>query len=85
MFAAHEISVAQTGGESFRFQRGVARIDGLARHRDGRTLLWLSFPKSHAFNPFIWYFDFALSKQLTAVLLGNGAAISDWPTFADEC
>jgi|SRR5689334_11413877 len=83
ILSAHQIRVERIG-ETITFQRGIARIDGLSRIRNGRTLVWLRFPKAHAFNPFFWYFDSALEKRIARVFRRNGAAISDWATFADE-
>jgi hypothetical protein len=83
ILAAQQIRVRRVG-ESLTFQRWIGRIDCLPRQRNGRTLLWLTVPKAHAFNPFFWYFDFALSKRIERVLRGNGASVSDWETFAEE-
>jgi hypothetical protein len=82
ILAAHQICVERVGN-FFKFNRRMARIDGVCRLRKGHTFLWLTFPKAHAFNPFFWYFDFALSVRIERALLRNGAAISDWRAFAD--
>jgi len=65
------------------FRRGIARIVGRLRDRDGRTLVWLTTPGTHAFNPLFWYFDHRLLQQVEAVLVRNGAQRADFGEFAE--
>ena len=66
------------------FRRGLARIVGRLRDRDGRTLMWLTAPGTHAFNPLFWYFDHRLLQQVEEVLVRNGARQTDFGEFVDE-
>jgi hypothetical protein len=56
------------------FKSHMGRIVG--RERQG--FLWLTFPKSHAFNPFLWPFGLRLSQELQNILLQNGAQHYSW-------
>jgi hypothetical protein len=63
------------------FCKGLARIVAFQQSRNDRTLLWLTFPKAHAFNPLFWYFDFSLSDRIGRILLRSGAMPLNWQEF----
>ena len=66
------------------FRRGLARIVGRLQDRDGRTLMWLTAPGIHAFNPLCWYFDNRLLRLVEGVLVRNGARQTDFGAFVNE-
>ena len=89
IFAAERVQVRSLGESSsigdaaLTFSKGVmARIVAHAQFRDGRVLLWLVFPKAHAFNPMFWYFDGSLSKRIERTLEKNGAVRVNWREWA---
>ena len=66
-----------------QFRRNIARIDGKKHLFNDRCLVWLTFPRAHAFNPLLWWFDLALCKRIHLALRRHGAAESDFTTFMD--
>jgi hypothetical protein len=60
------------------FRTRLAAINGRLIHRDGRTLLWLTFPKAHAFNPLFWPLDFSVSNRVERTLKREGARSVEW-------
>lgn len=66
-----------------QFRRNIARIDGRKRLCNDRCLIWLTFPRTHAFNPLLWWFNFALLKRIRLTLRRHGAAESDFTKFMD--
>jgi hypothetical protein len=64
--------------ECFIFRKRLAALNGRLVHRDGRTLLWLTFPKAHALNPLFWPLDFSLSNRVERVLKREGARSVEW-------
>lgn len=59
--------------ECFIFRKRLAAMKARLIYRDGRTLLWLTFPKTHAFNPLFWPLDFSLSNRIERTLKREGA------------
>lgn len=70
-------------GTELQFRRRLGRINGYKRNRDGRTLIWLTFPRAHSLNPLLWYFDFSLSKSIEQRLQHAGAIRTYWTEFGD--
>ena len=66
------------------FRRGLACIVGRLRDFDGHTVVWLTTPGIHVFNPLLWYFDHRLSQQVESVLIRNGARQTHFGEFVDE-
>ena len=58
----------------------LGRIQGHWRTSGEVCLFWLTFPRSHAFIPLLWPFDFYLSRRVEQMLLELGARRSD-PQF----
>ena len=67
--------------DGVQFQSNVARVEGKTRLSNDRCLVWLTFPKSHALNPLLWCFDFALCKRICRALRRHGAAEAEWAAF----
>ena len=67
--------------EGFRFQRNTARIDGKKHLSNDRCIVSLTLPTTHAFNPLLWWFDFALCKRIRAALRQHGAADTKFTAF----
>jgi hypothetical protein len=57
----------------YLFCRGLGRIHGHWRVSGDVGTIWLTFPFSHAFNPFLWPFDFRLSHRIERMLVELGA------------
>jgi hypothetical protein len=59
--------------ECLIFRKRGATLKGRLLRRGGREFLWLTFSKSHAFNPMFWLFDFSLSNCVVRILKRKGA------------
>jgi hypothetical protein len=55
------------------FRRRLGTIVGHSRTTESVHYLWLAFPWSHAFNPFVWPFNFHLSSRIERMLQDLGA------------
>jgi hypothetical protein len=64
-----------------QFRSTVARVEGKTRFSKDRCLVWLTLPQSHAFNPLLWCFDFALCKRVRLALRRHGATDAEWEAF----
>jgi hypothetical protein len=51
----------------------LGRIQGRWRSSNEVCVFWLTFPRSHAFIPLLWPFDFYLARRVEQILLGLGA------------
>lgn len=60
-------------GDRLIFRRRLSCVTGVLYKCDGRNLLWLTFPKAHAFNPLLWPFDFLLVNSIERMLSRAGA------------
>ena len=69
--------------DGVHFRRSIARVEGKTRLSNDRCLVWLTLPKAHAFNPFLWWFDFALTKRIRLALKQHGAAETEFTAFVD--
>jgi hypothetical protein len=62
----------------YMFRRGMARIWGRWRTSGDSCQIWLTFPRSHAFNPLLWLFDFYLMRRVEQMLGYLGAHRINW-------
>jgi hypothetical protein len=51
----------------------IGRIQGRWRTSEEMCVFWLTFPRTHAFLPLFWPFDFYLSHRIEQMLIGLGA------------
>lgn len=68
-------------GESigrYIFRSNLGKIEGRRHTTDGVCRVWLTFPRTHAFNPLMWMFDFRLSSRIEQMLQAVGARRCDF-------
>src|ERR1700743_1404739 len=65
--------------QEYLFSAQLGQICCRVRECKGVSLLWLTFPKSHAFNPLAWPFTFYLSHRLELTMKQLGARRIEWP------
>jgi hypothetical protein len=83
---ALEIADETDEGESvgrYIFRRHLGRIEGRRRAANGGCPVWLTFPRSHAFNPLLWMFDFRLSSRIERMFQEVGARRCDVSQLLD--
>ena len=62
----------------YMFCGRLGQIQGRCRTAGGACQIWLTFPRSHAFNPLTWPFDFYLSSRVQRMLGQLGARRIKW-------
>ena len=67
--------------EDLRFRGRGGHITGHVRRRKDSVLLWLTCHDTRAFNPFVWFFDYSLSKKVARALKRRGAKQVKWSEF----
>ena len=73
-------------GESigrYIFRSHLGRIEGRRHTTDGVCRVWLTFPRTHAFNPLMWMLDFRLSSRIEQMLQEVGARRCDFSQLLD--
>ena len=63
--------IDKTDLESYSFRSGLGRVYGSIGFGDVKTSIYFGF--GHPFNPFLWFSDSKLLKQIQDVLLSNGS------------
>jgi hypothetical protein len=70
-------SVDEREGESigrYIFRSDLGKIEGRRHTTDRVRRVWLTFPRTHAFNRLMWMFDIPPIKPLQADVKGGGSA-----------
>jgi len=65
----------------YMFSAHVGRICCKSRDLGETSRLWLVFPRSHAFNPLAWPFNFYLSRRIQRTLEDLGARRVEWESL----
>jgi hypothetical protein len=66
------------------FRKHLGRIEGLRRLTGDGCRVWLTFPRAHAFNPFMWMFDFRLTSRIEQMFQEVGGSRCDVYQFFDD-
>jgi hypothetical protein len=56
----------------------LGRINGNLSGLGKVQRIWLTLPRSHAFNPLLWPINFRLLRRIEALLVGHGAFRCAW-------
>ena len=76
-----KIRVDEVNTNRVLFRRRLGCILGNRVTHADKTFIWLTSPKSHAVNPFLWLFDARLNTQIERLLTSNGAKPTAWGEF----
>jgi hypothetical protein len=56
---------------AYCFRKGIGKVHGAIGTDEWDSMIYLGF--GHPMNPFLWYFDGALQKQIETVFLAEGS------------